>query len=188
MTGVSMHLRLVENVEVIIPTQSFATHDLQLTRALESVEVQTVCPARVYSLPYKSDIQEKLNKALLNSQFEFIALLNSTDILLPEHLNTLLTVARSTSADIVYSGSTILNESGEEIPSDERLLSLDTEVQREMIREGRIIDGAMFRTSTLRYFDGFSGSLSETIQKLYDAEMVVVPTGEDTYIRVQQEL
>lgn len=152
-----MHLRIVDDVAVILLLNTLDRQ--KVSRAEESLEVQTLCPAQTIA-------SYSLKGGLEKVETTYVTVLCGTDILLPEHLSNL--AARK--SDVAYCHSIVLNESGQELT--------DTSEALYSVR---------LKTSILREMGGFPQTWSECLHLLNKKGIHPVLVPDSTYITVSQE-
>lgn len=104
------------DVTVVIPHIPIRPN--ALARAVKTAALQTHRPAAV-SIAVDVDRQGAGHtrwRALEAARTTWVAFLDDDDLLLPQHLNALLTHAERTGADVVYPGCHVLDSEGQSIP------------------------------------------------------------------------
>lgn len=152
-----MHLRLVEDVAVVLLLNTLDRQ--KVSRAEESLEVQTICPAQTIASYSLKDALDKVKTT-------YVTALCATDILLPEHLFNLI----SLKSDVAYCQSIVLDETGQEkTDSTEALYSV------------------LIKTNILRELGGFPQTWSDTLKFLVREGILPAKEETSTYITVLQE-
>ena len=107
------------DVTVVIP--HIPTRPNALVRAVKSAATQTIRPLDII---IATDLGREgaagtRNRALARATTTWVAFLDDDDVLLPQHLETLLKHAEVTGGDVVYAGCRVLNEQGQVVPQRE---------------------------------------------------------------------
>lgn len=104
-----------ETITVVIP--SIPPRAEYLKRAMASVHAQTLqADAIVFRLDMeKEGAPANRHKALMQVETDWVAFLDDDDEFLPEHLETLMTCAKTTGADYVYSWYNVIG-GGDPLP------------------------------------------------------------------------
>jgi glycosyltransferase involved in cell wall biosynthesis len=94
-----------DDISVIIAAHPARARSGLLSRALQSVQSQTLLPAAVVvAMDLRGEGAAKTRQRALEAvQTPFVAILDSDDIWLPQHLEKLMGHAKETGADYVYS-------------------------------------------------------------------------------------
>lgn len=104
------------DVTVVIP--HIPVRPNALARAVKTVALQT---QRATAISIAVDVDRQGAgptrwRALATARTTWVAFLDDDDLLLPHHLDALLTRAECTGADVVYSGCRVLDSEGQPIP------------------------------------------------------------------------
>lgn len=104
--------------DVTVITPHIPTRPNALARAVKSAVTQTVKPRDIIiatDLNHEGAASTR-NRALRRATTTWVAFLDDDDVLLPNHLSTLLRHAEETGADVVYAGCTVVGPDGREVP------------------------------------------------------------------------
>lgn len=122
-------------VTAVIPTIPVRRNLLK--RAVASVYDQTVQPIRIATaLDRKREGSAVTrNRALDMAETHWVAFLDDDDYWLPEHVETLLTAANGSGADVVYSGCVVLDGNDDEVPMQEEWGRFGKEFDPDLLRQ-----------------------------------------------------
>lgn len=123
-------------------------------RALKTVATQTLRADDII-IAVDNDRQGSAitrNRALMKVETRWVAFLDDDDLLMPHHLETLLTHANDTGADVVYPGCRVVNpELGGEIPLREEWGRFNQLFDPDLLRQKSYIPvTSLVRTSLAR--------------------------------------
>lgn len=127
----------VDRVTVIVAAHPNRLRNGMLQRALQSVWSQRRQPDAVVIANDRrgSGSAVTRNRALSMAQTQWVAFLDSDDVLLPHHLEHLLQVAEDTGADVVYPACRVIDENNRTIPTREEWGRPGQEFDAQLLRE-----------------------------------------------------
>lgn len=149
---------VMTEVSVVIPTHPQRIKNGMLTRALRSVVAQTYMPDvwHVVNDVARRGATATRNQGLMQVETDWVAFLDSDDEWLPNHLATLVSHVDD-DVDVLYSGCTVLDGTGHEVPRQEAWGRFGQAFNADLLRKASYIPvTSMVRTTLAQRVGGFS--------------------------------